>query len=331
MSNLSCTHIISKGTGKSQICLTLSLQCQLSINNGGLDGKCAYMSCGEGEFPIRRLLQLAGAYEAKTGISQNSFVERVLIQKSYTPDEAQLTLTKSIPDMCRMKNVRLLIIDSLAGLVRTEYDTKNKNEMFERTSFLFKLAQSLKWLASAFGLCIVVVNQATSDFEEVGFGRINSTFFDAASVKPALGLAWTSCVNVRIMLRRLEISDAESSLFQYEPMSEKNSSCTSIDSLERRQTEINKRSAVFLSASTNSEDLSPALKSDCLGRDGEWSVNNVLPQYITDSSATSYPLSSNLSGKKRSLRNMTLEFSPSRASRVCRYEITQSGVSGIEE
>ena len=45
------------GSGKTQICLSLSLNCQLSIEDGGMNGGCAYLSCGEGEFPIRRLLK----------------------------------------------------------------------------------------------------------------------------------------------------------------------------------------------------------------------------------------------------------------------------------
>ena len=90
-----------------------------------------------------------------------------------------LAQNKSIPKLCREKNVRLLVIDrfslrfptcmeinsghdfscSLAGLTRTEFDTTLKKEMSERTLLLFKLARQLKWLADTHDLRVVVVNQ----------------------------------------------------------------------------------------------------------------------------------------------------------------------------
>ena len=41
------------------------MQAQVSPLRGGLDGSVAYISCGEGQFPIRRLSQLAKHYEEK--------------------------------------------------------------------------------------------------------------------------------------------------------------------------------------------------------------------------------------------------------------------------
>ena len=49
------------GCGKSQMCMHLSLQCGLKPIFGGIDGATAYMCCGEGEFPVRRLSQMANA------------------------------------------------------------------------------------------------------------------------------------------------------------------------------------------------------------------------------------------------------------------------------
>lgn len=53
----------------------------------------------------------------------------------------------------------ITFINSLAGLVRFEYDSKSVKAMQQRTSLLFKLATRLKWLADIHRLCIVVVNQ----------------------------------------------------------------------------------------------------------------------------------------------------------------------------
>lgn len=49
------------GCGKSQICLFLALRCALQAELGGVQGSTAYLNCGEGEFPVRRLSQMAKA------------------------------------------------------------------------------------------------------------------------------------------------------------------------------------------------------------------------------------------------------------------------------
>lgn len=69
--------------------------------------------------------------------------------------------------MCTSLNLKLLIIDSLAGMVRFEYDPSDLNQMIYRTTYLFKIASKLKWLSDTFNLGIVVVNQVTaSNFDK---------------------------------------------------------------------------------------------------------------------------------------------------------------------
>lgn len=56
----------------------------------------------------------------------------------------------------------MLIIDSLAGLLRLEFDTSRAEEMRTRTALLFRLARQLKLLSDIFGIGIVVLNQVRS-------------------------------------------------------------------------------------------------------------------------------------------------------------------------
>lgn len=55
------TEVVGEaGSGKTQLALDLSLHCYLDESSGGLNGSCAYICTnGEGEFPIRRLSQIA--------------------------------------------------------------------------------------------------------------------------------------------------------------------------------------------------------------------------------------------------------------------------------
>jgi RecA/RadA recombinase len=148
------------GSGKTQICLALSLQCYLKskIDNTNM-GSTAYLSCCEGEFPIKRLSQIASNLELKTNISQSEFLDHIHIEKCYNSDDVVNTLNRKIPEMCINQGIKLLVIDSLAAIMRTEYDTNNMKEMNLRTETLFRIASQLKRLADVYNLYIVVVNQ----------------------------------------------------------------------------------------------------------------------------------------------------------------------------
>ena len=71
-------------------------QCQLPKNMGGIDGTAAYLNCGEGEFPIRRLSQIAQDLENRTSTNANSFLSNVHIEQCYTIDDIEYTLVSFI-------------------------------------------------------------------------------------------------------------------------------------------------------------------------------------------------------------------------------------------
>jgi Rad51 len=48
---------------------------------------------------------------------------------------------------------------SIAGMVRTEYDSSSSQDMALRTSLLFRVAKELKWLSDVHKICVVVINQ----------------------------------------------------------------------------------------------------------------------------------------------------------------------------
>jgi hypothetical protein len=109
---------------------------------------------------VPRLSQLASAHEKlHIGHSKHALLDGILIEKCHTIDDILDSVTNKLPDMCREDNISFLCIDSIGGLARTEFDLSHKEQIFERTSTLFKLSQKLKWLSDTFGVCVVVVNQ----------------------------------------------------------------------------------------------------------------------------------------------------------------------------
>lgn len=73
-------------TGKSQLCHTLAVTCQLPIDMGGGEGKCLYIDT-EGTFRPERLLDVANRY----GLTGSDVLDNVAYARAYNTDH-QLTL-----------------------------------------------------------------------------------------------------------------------------------------------------------------------------------------------------------------------------------------------
>lgn len=119
------------GSGKSQLCLQLCLQAQLALRNGGLAGSAAYI-CTEGDFPSKRLAQISEGFGRKhptycedlyenTGDFDVTLTDQVLIFRCESIEKLHNILTRDLPLVMEQRNVRLLILDSIAALLRGEY------------------------------------------------------------------------------------------------------------------------------------------------------------------------------------------------------------------
>lgn len=73
-------------TGKSQICHTLAVTCQLPVSQGGGEGRCIYIDT-EGTFRPERLLSVAERYK----LNGNEVLDNVAFARAYNSDH-QLTL-----------------------------------------------------------------------------------------------------------------------------------------------------------------------------------------------------------------------------------------------
>lgn len=81
------------------------------------------------------------------------------------------------------ENVKMIIVDSIASLVRKEFDPNN---LVKRQNILSKTAALLKFYSMEFKIPILVVNQVTSS--------------GGSYVAPALGPLWSHAVNTRLVL-----------------------------------------------------------------------------------------------------------------------------------
>lgn len=92
---------------------------------------------------------------------------------------------KTIPEMCQKNKLKIIVIDSIAGLLRYEFKVSDSKEMMERSRILFLLAEQLKKLADIYNIAVICINHVSKN-----------------KVSPALGLVWATCINQRFLLER---------------------------------------------------------------------------------------------------------------------------------
>ena len=129
-------------TGKSQICHTLAVTCQLPFDMGGGEGKCLYIDT-EGTFRPVRLLSVANRY----GLEGEEVLDNVAYARAYN-SEHQLQLLQMASQMMTETRFSLLIVDSATSLYRTDYN--GRGELSSRQSHMAKFMRRCKdWRMSS--------------------------------------------------------------------------------------------------------------------------------------------------------------------------------------
>lgn len=94
------------GSGKSQLCFTLAVTCQLSYASGGAQGKCLFIDT-EGTFRPERLLSVAQRFN----LSEKEVLDNVAIARAVSTDHQTSLLVKAAEIMQEAKYA-LVIVDS---------------------------------------------------------------------------------------------------------------------------------------------------------------------------------------------------------------------------
>jgi len=179
------TELIGEfGSGKTQICMTLSATAQLPCGEGGLGGNVAFIDT-EGTFMPERLYQIA----SERGIDPREAARRVLIARAYSSSH-QCLLIDRLFNLCPENNVKMVIIDSMISHFRGEY--LGRDTLSERQQLLNKYLHKLLRLAEAYNLAVVVTNQV----------QANPAPFCSEPNRPAGGNIMAHACTHRIYLRK---------------------------------------------------------------------------------------------------------------------------------
>lgn len=193
-------------TGKSQICHTLAVTCQLPFDMGGGEGKCLYIDT-EGTFrydsahegsrvdpnkcrrPVR-LLAVANRY----GLSGEEVLDNVAYARAYNSDH-QLQLLNQAAQMMTETRFSLLVVDSATSLYRTDF--MGRGELSSRQTHLAKFMRTLQRLADEFGIAVVITNQVVA---QVDGGP--SAMFNPDPKKPIGGNIIAHASTTRLSLKK---------------------------------------------------------------------------------------------------------------------------------
>ncbi|XP_058811406.1 DNA repair protein RAD51 homolog A [Topomyia yanbarensis] len=174
-------------TGKTQLCHTLAVTCQLPVSQNGGEGKCLYIDT-EGTFRPERLLAVAERYK----LVGADVLDNVAYARAYNSDH-QMQLLIQASAMMAESRYALVIVDSATALFRTDYS--GRGELNARQVSLGKFLRMLLRLADEFGVAVVITNQVVAQVDA-------SAMFTPDPKKPIGGHIIAHASTTRLYLRK---------------------------------------------------------------------------------------------------------------------------------
>ncbi len=172
------------GSGKTQICLMISVTAQLPAEQGGLEGNVAFIDT-EGTFMPERVYQIASS----RGLDPQTVAKNILVARAYNSSH-QCLLIDRLFTLCAENDIKLVIIDSMISHFRGEY--VGRENLAERQQKLNQYLHKLVRLSEAYNLAIVLTNQV----------QANPTAFFGDPNRPAGGNVMAHACTHRVFLRK---------------------------------------------------------------------------------------------------------------------------------
>ncbi|CAL4100965.1 unnamed protein product, partial [Meganyctiphanes norvegica] len=200
------------GVGKTQWCMYSAVRTVVDHFKTNSTSSVVYIDTETAFRPERVVEILSSKYsELESEIPQ--LLSKILLYQPTTVQSLVQILDK-LELVVVEKDVKVLIVDSIASLARKEITPGSSHSNIHRSNLLSSWAARLKTLAQQLNLTVIVTNQVTSRqtpnepqvTEEPLEGEDNATEGDKQGflhqfVTPALGNTWTHCVNTRLILQ----------------------------------------------------------------------------------------------------------------------------------
>ncbi|CAG8526571.1 15940_t:CDS:10, partial [Acaulospora colombiana] len=167
-------------TGKTQIAHTLCVVAQLPPAMGGTNGKAAFID--------------TEAIAARFGIDHEAALENIIFARAYTSEHQMELIIELAARFAEERGVyRLLVIDSIIALFRTDY--AGRGELAERQQKLNIMLSRLTKISEEFNVAIYITNQIQAD-------PGSNMMFVSDPRKPIGGHVLAHASTVRLYLRK---------------------------------------------------------------------------------------------------------------------------------
>jgi len=142
-------------SGKSQVAHQLAVTVQLPEGKGGAGGGCLFIDT-EGTFSPTRIEQMAKAVK----LDPKKVLENIQVGRAYNADH-QCLLVEKASEMIKPKNIKLIVLDSVTALFRTDYS--GRGELASRQQKLNRHLHALQRLADVYGVAVYLTNQVMAN------------------------------------------------------------------------------------------------------------------------------------------------------------------------
>jgi len=144
------------GSGKTQLALSLAVNVQLPIEQGGANGKAVYIDT-EGTFRPERIRQFAEGI----GANPEKVLKNLLVARAFNSDHQMLLLDRIAELIKDGEPIKLIIVDSLTAHFRAEFS--GRGMLADRQQRLNRYMHQLMKVAEQHNLAVYVTNQVMAN------------------------------------------------------------------------------------------------------------------------------------------------------------------------
>ncbi|MBD3253789.1 MAG: DNA repair and recombination protein RadA [Candidatus Lokiarchaeota archaeon] len=141
-------------SGKTNLAHTIAVTVQLPKERGGLSGAVAYVDT-ENTFSKEKIKRIAKRFQ----LDSNDVLSKIFQARIYSSDH-QIQMIQKAESLCKTRNVKLIVIDSLMALMRAEYVGIGK--LAARQGVLNSMIHALSRIAETYNCAVLLTNQVAT-------------------------------------------------------------------------------------------------------------------------------------------------------------------------
>ncbi len=141
-------------SGKTNLAHTIAVTIQLPEESGGLNCAAAYIDT-ENTFSKAKIRRIAKRF----GLDEDQVLSKIYHARIYSSDHQSQMIMKA-ETLCKTRNVRLIVLDSLMALLRNEYI--GIGSLAKRQGVLNNMIHGLSRIAETYNCAVLLTNQVAT-------------------------------------------------------------------------------------------------------------------------------------------------------------------------